>query len=278
MADDDRGTHRPIVPRDPELALAGVPRHWLANSAAATGLANAVNLLFPIGERYFVRSVNAFKAVWARDPELAARVKGFYAQEGRHAHAHDELNEVIASQGYDIAPFLRWYAASSARWEKYTPKKLRLAATAAAEHFTALMAEGALSREDPLLDASDPEMAKLLGWHAVEEIEHKSVAFDVLRAVDPSYLLRIAGLALATFQLGRYWYVGARTMWRQDGMSVREAVATLRAMPADKPLVQRVFLRGIREYLRRDFHPDDRDTYPLAREWLEKMGDAVAAA
>jgi len=274
---DDRPTQRPIVPRDPDLHLDGVPRHWLAGSAAATGLANAVNMLFPIGERFFVRSVNAYKAVWSKDPELAARVKGFYAQEGRHAHAHDEFNAVLAAQGYDIEPFLAWYEQSSARWERWSPPKLRLAATAAAEHFTALMAEGALSGEDRLFAVADPEVAKLLGWHAVEEIEHKSVAFDVLRQVDPSYLLRIAGLAMATFQLGRFWYVGARTLWRQDGMTVREAVRALRALPGERSLFRRVFLRGVAAYLRRDFHPDQRDTYPLARDWLARMGDAVAA-
>jgi uncharacterized protein len=268
---------RPIVVRDPDLDLASVPRHWLANSAAATGLANAVNLLFPIGERFFVRSVHAFKPVWSKDPELAARVKAFYAQEGHHASAHDDFNAVLAQQGYRLEPFLRWYAKSTAWWEKRMPAKLALASTAAAEHFTAIMAENALSGQDHLFRSAHPEMVRLLGWHAVEEIEHKAVAFDVLRRVDPSYWLRVAGLAYATVQLGRYWAVGARVLWKQDGMTVRQALRALREMPGDKQLIRNVFGRGIREYLRRDFHPDDNDNYGMAQAWLAQMTATVAA-
>jgi uncharacterized protein len=268
---------RPIVVRDPDLDLASVPRHWLAGSAAATGIANAVNMLFPIGERFFVRSVNAFKPIWSKDPELAARVRGFYAQEGHHASAHDDFNAVLARQGYRIDKFLAWYAESNAWWERRMPPKLRLAATAAAEHFTAIMAEGALSGEDYLFASAHPEMIKLLGWHAVEEIEHKAVAFDVLEKVDPSYWLRIAGLAYATVMLGRFWVVGARVLWRQDGLTPRQAFAQLRTLRRRDPLVQRVFLRGIREYLRPGFHPDDRDNYAMAQAWLARMTGSVAA-
>jgi predicted metal-dependent hydrolase len=267
----------PIVVRDPDFELDTVPRHWLANSAAATGLANAVNMLFPIGERFFVRSVNAFKSVWQDDPELAARVKAFYGQEGHHAAAHDDFNAVLARHGYDVDPFLRWYAASNAAWERRTPAKLRLAATAAAEHFTAIMAENALSGADRLFVAAHPEMVRLLGWHAVEEIEHKAVAFDVLRRVDPSYWLRMAGLAYATLQLGRYWAVGARTLWCQDGLTVRQALRALRALPGEKTLIRRVFVAGIREYMRPSFHPDDRDNYGMAQAWLARMTAGVAA-
>jgi predicted metal-dependent hydrolase len=268
---------RPIVVRDPDLDLSTVPRHWLAGSAAATGLANAVNMLFPIGERFFVRSVNAFKSVWSKDPELAARVKAFYAQEGHHASAHDDFNAVLAAQGYKVERFLEWYAKSNAWWEKRLPAKLALASTAAAEHFTAIMAEGALSGRDHLFAAAHPEMIRLLGWHAVEEIEHKAVAFDVLKRVDPSYWLRVAGLAYATLQLGRYWAVGARVLWKQDGMTVREALRQLRAIKGEGDLVRNVFGRGIREYLRPDFHPDDNDNYEMAQAWLAKLTATVAA-
>ena len=266
----------PIVVRDPDFDLADVPRHWLANSAAATGLANAINMLFPVGERFFVRSVNAFKAAWRDDPALAARVKAFYAQEGHHASAHDDFNAVLARH-YAVDRFLRWYAEDNAKWERRMPAKLRLATTAAAEHFTAIMAENALSGEDKLFAAAHPEMVRLLGWHAVEEIEHKAVAFDVLKRVDPSYWLRMAGLAYATIMLGRYWLIGARVLWRQDGMTAREAIRALRAMPGEKTLIRRVFVAGIREYMRPSFHPDDRDNDEMAQAWLARMTAGVAA-
>ena len=265
-----------ITVRDPELDLSAVPRHWFDGHVACTGFVNAVSMLFPWGERFFVRSVYAYKSVWADDPVLAARVRGFAGQEGRHAHVHDAMNALLRAQGYSIDRFLDWYASDSARWEARISPALRLATTAAAEHFTAILAENALSGDDGLLAKAHPEVAALLGWHAVEEIEHRSVAFDVLQRVDSSYALRVAGLALATMLLGKYWAVGARVLWRQDGLTVRAALRQLRGMQRDYPLLRRVFLRGIREYVRPDFHPDRRDLDSLARAWLERNGQRFA--
>jgi len=267
----------PIVVRDPDFDLADVPRHWLANSAAATGLANAINMLFPVGERFFVRSVNAFKAAWRDDPALAARVKAFYAQEGHHASAHDDFNAVLARH-YAVDRFLRWYAEDNAKWERRMPAKLRLATTAAAEHFTAIMAESALTTDG--LAVAHPEMRKLLLWHAAEEIEHKHVAFDVLQAVNPSYALRMAGLALATVNLAAWWMVATAMLLHQDGVTPRSARREMKAIRAhtaqmqrpEQPIFSGVFARGIREYARRDFHPRQHDNYALAAAYLAQAG------
>src|SRR5215831_15345993 len=165
-------TARPIVPRDLDVDFSAVPRRWLANSATATAIANGVNLLFPHGERFFVRSVNHF-VDQIDDPELRAAIKGFFGQEGRHAHAHDRFNQILRAQGYEIDRFLDSYKRLSSWLEAHTPAKLNLAVTAAAEHFTAILAEGAFTRN--VLDTAAPEMRQLLAWHAAEEIEHKAV-------------------------------------------------------------------------------------------------------
>src|SRR5580698_5116486 len=97
------------TPRDFDEDLTGVPRHWFAGSAAATAVSNGINLLFPHGERFFVRSVHKFEDS-ITDPTLRAQIKGFYGQEGRHAHAHDDFNQVLRAQGYEIDRFLERYA------------------------------------------------------------------------------------------------------------------------------------------------------------------------
>jgi uncharacterized protein len=125
-------------------------------------------------------------------------------------------------------------------------------------------------------------MRELLLWHAAEEIEHKSVAFDVLKQVNPSYALRIAGLALATINLTGFWAVGAIMLLRQEKLGwhgVRGQLRAMRARHGGDPIMRRVFARGIREYLRRDFHPSQNDNYALARAYLERAGlEAPAAA
>ena len=265
----------PIVPRDLDVDFTGVPRHWMANNAVATAISNGVNMLFPAGERFFVRSVKHFAGDIA-DPELRAQVKGFFGQEGRHAREHDRFNDIMRGQGFRIDGFLDFYERTQRRIERASPPKLRLATTAACEHFTAIMAEGAFTRG--ALDNADPRMQTLLAWHAAEEIEHKAVAFDVLQQVDPSYALRVAGMALATTFLAGYWIAATRMLLRQEGISGRQALRELRALGDRDPIVRRVFVSGIRAYLRRDFHPDQHDQRELAPRWFAAHGLAMPAA
>jgi predicted metal-dependent hydrolase len=260
------------IPRNPGVDLTGVPKHWVAGNPVATAISNGINLLFPHGERFFVRSVHHYLDQ-ITDPTLKAQVKAFFKQEGHHASAHDDFNVVLRAQGFEIDRFLDRYA-KIARWlEDHMPPKLNLAGTAAAEHFTAILADG--SFENGILDVLDPAMQKLLAWHAAEEIEHKAVAFDVLRQIDPSYWLRIAGLAHATILLSSFWAWSTVSLLRQEKLGwrgVRKSLAAMKVRPDDGPIVRRVFLRGIRQYIRRDFHPSDNANEHLARAWFEKHG------
>ncbi len=258
-----------IVPKNLASDFSQVPRHWLANNATATAISNGVNMLFPHGERFFVRSVKHFLDQ-VEEPTLRAQVKAFFGQEGRHAREHDRFNEILRTQGFAIDQFLASYHAISSWVEARTPPRLRLAITAASEHFTAIMAEGAFSQQ--MLDAAAPAVRDLLAWHAAEEIEHKSVAYDVLQTVDPSYWLRILGLAMATVLLGGFWVWGAAVLMRQDGLTLRVALRDLEALRQHDPVVRRVFVRGIREYLRRDFHPNDNRNETIAAEWYAARG------
>ena len=263
------------VPRDPDVDLSGVPRHWLGGNAAATAISNGLNMLFPAGERFFVRSVNRY-VDRIQDPVLREQVRAFFKQEGKHASAHDDLNDVLRAQGFAIDAFLDRYERIT-RWiEKRVPARLNLAGTAAAEHYTAIMAEGAFTKG--ILDELDPRMQKLLAWHAAEEIEHKAVAFDVLREVDDRYALRIAGLIYATVMLGMFWATATTMLLRQEKLGLRGTLRELRKMRAGDPVIQRVFLRGIRQYIRRDFHPSDNGTEHLAAQWFAAHGHPFTEA
>ena len=265
---------RAITPRDLHVDFAPVPRHWLAGSAVATAVANGVNLLFPHGERFFVRSVKHFLDR-VDDPDLREQIKGFFGQEGRHAREHERFTSILREQGYEIDRFLASYEKIT-RWiEERTSPELHLAITAAAEHFTAILAEGALRGR--MLDAAAPEVRALLAWHAAEEIEHKAVAYDVLQRIDPSYRLRVLGLALATLFLGGFWLWAAAALVRQDQLRWRVAVRQLRAMPQE-PVIRRVFLRGIRSYLRPGFHPSQLPNETLAAEWFAARGMTLPEA
>jgi hypothetical protein len=257
------------IPRVLDVDLTQVPRHWMAGSAVGTAISNGINMLFPHGERFFVRSVNHYLDR-VEDPHLREQAKAFFKQEGHHASAHDDFNEVLRTQGFQIDRFLDRYKAITSWLEKRLPARLNLAGTAAAEHYTAIMADGAFQRG--VLDATHPAMKRLLAWHAAEEIEHKAVAFDVLREVDPSYALRMAGLAYATVTLGTFWAWATVMLLRQEKLGWRAILREMRAMRGDDPIIQRVFIAGIRQYMKRGFHPRDNANERLAAQWFAANG------
>ncbi len=288
------GAPSDIRVRSPKFDFTGVPRRWLLGSRIASNVANGANLLFPAGERFFVRSVRRYldRLDPVADAQLLSDVRAFSQQEGRHAAAHERAFEVLRAQGYDIDTFLRVYEAIAfGAIEKVVPHKLSLAATAACEHFTAILAEAGLT--DGVMDHAHPVMRELLLWHAVEEIEHRSVAFDVLLKVDSSYALRMAGLAMASSMLGSFWVLGALHLLAQDGdpagllremrigrqKKKRQAEAaragtldaTKEAILPQKGIMTRVFGRGIRDYVRRDFHPAERDLGPVVEQAMRTV-------
>ncbi len=271
----------PPTPRTPRIGFTDVPRAWLAGSIVASQIANGVNLLFPAGERFFVRSVHRYLDR-IDDPSLRAQVKGFAGQEGRHANAHEKYFDTMRAQGYDVDAILEPYEKLAyERIEKIAPHALRLAVTVAAEHFTAILAEEALT--DGALEHAHPAVRQLLYWHAVEELEHKAVAFDVLRTVHPGYLLRMLGLFVATACLAGFWFSATRKLLAQDGVSWKQArreIAELEAeakrekaagRPAPKAIGRTVFLNGILGYMRPGFHPHDRDHSELVAETLARL-------
>ena len=265
-------------PRRPDLPFGGspIPRYWFGGSALATHLANGLNLLFPDGERLFVKSVRYYRDAIAEDPMLRREVEGFFGQEGSHAREHQRFFEILREQGYPIDDLLTDFRRSLRALEKLPPA-FQLAGTAAAEHFTATMAHHALSRQD--LEHAHPTVRHLLMWHAAEEIEHKAVAFDVLQKVEPSYLVRVAGLALASMVLGYWWYRATRMLLRHDGLGraevrrERELLAETRS-EGDEGIARGVFLKGIVEYLRPGFHPWQVDDLHLAERYLGEHGMA----
>ena len=105
-----------------------------------------------------------------------------------------------------------------------------------------------------------------------EEIEHKAVAFDVLQQVDDSYALRIAGLIYSTVMLSSFWFAATVMLLRQEKLGLRGILRELRKMRADDPIIQRVFIAGIKQYIRRDFHPRDNANEHIAAQWFEARG------
>lgn len=282
MLDPRHDTPRPIPVRAPRFGLDEITRGWLATDPLASDLVDALSLVFPEGERFFIRSVIAFADRYEADPELRARVRGFVGQEGRHGHEHDRMNRAIAARGHDVAGYLRFYkGVMYGVVEPATPKHWRLASTAALEHMTATLAEVALTT--PLLESAHPELARLLRWHAAEEIEHRSVAFDVLQKVDPRLRTRAVGLGIGVGTLLFAWttaFAMLRFEDRAGSWRPRDARKSRRFWGAAQRTVPYV-LRSLVRYLDRDFHPDEVTDPKIDEAYAEvvrELGQLAAAA
>jgi predicted metal-dependent hydrolase len=188
---------RDITPRVPEFEFPGdTPRYWLDDDPFSTLLMNALSLTFPEGERFFVASVRALKQ-HVQDPQLERQVRGFLAQESFHRREHDAFNAYLRKVGIDVDTYYAEVAALLEGTRERGNAHVQLALTCALEHFTAIMAEEWLS--SPTLSRGAHESIRpLWTWHAIEELDHKAVAFDVFRAAGGGYFLRVVVMIFAT--------------------------------------------------------------------------------
>jgi predicted metal-dependent hydrolase len=248
-----------------------IPLHWNGEDILATHMVNALNLLFPAGERYFIRTVRPFLER-ITDPELRKQANAFIAQEVQHGREHERFFDILEAQGFGLAPFLKLYQrVAFGLIEPACSPKLRLAVTAAVEHYTAAFAEEALCYWLPRARAH-PVMADLYRWHALEEIEHKSVAYDVLQAVAPGYARRLAGLLIATTTLGGFWFLGTAALLRMDRQArPRKLLHQLRHGEMLKVLSRGTMGRAFVRYLRPGFHPSQIPHEELARQALAEL-------
>ncbi len=271
-----------ITPRNRKFTDdASRPRWWLGGDAYATAWHNALSITFPAGETFFIETVRRFqKDVPA---PLAAQIKDFVRQEAFHTREHNSFNKRVIDDGYDVTDAIKQVEDSLAEAREGHPVA-QLSITVSLEHFTAIFAHLAL--KDPSLYANtDSESARMWLWHAIEEIEHKSVAFDtyahIMRDVKP---IKRWGIRCAVFARVSKDFVIKR--WReslnllaQDGITGFKARAGLAWYLWGRPgLLRRVLLPWL-SYFQPGFHPwqiDDRDLIAGAEAQYDLAEPAAA--
>jgi hypothetical protein len=262
-----------ITVRNLRFPLRETPKYWLGGERAVSMLLDHLSIVFPPGETFFMNSVRAFDAQ-IEDPELRAAMRGFHAQEALHGREHTHYNERLAGLGYPVEAIDRSAKHILGVARLVLSKRAQLAVTAALEHFTALLAQVALG-DQSFLRKADPEMDALWRWHAAEENEHASVAFDVFKQVGGSYFLRVYMMVLATvFFLAKVFEHQVRMMWADKILfSLPEWRALYRFLFVDPAIVKRVF-KPYLQYYRRDFHPHQIDASALLEDWKREFASA----
>lgn len=259
-----------VIPRDIHFVTAQARgQYWLGGDPVGTAVLNALSLTFPDGEKLFMDAVRHYRS--RVSGKLADEVRAFLAQEAIHSREHHALNAIIDPGKYPVAEVLATIRHRIAFNRSKGPFAMLLS-TIALEHFTAMMADMHMQHRG-LFENADPEIARLWRWHAMEETEHKAVAFDVFLAVtrDMSplkrYLLRTWSMAYITWHFTRNIASHASRLLQADGYSAQEARRAVRRFLWRDP---GIFRRGWRSYLawyRPGFHPWHLDNRAALDEW-----------
>jgi predicted metal-dependent hydrolase len=274
-----RPTGIPVRRPDVDLANADIDRWIVPGDPILSHVMAALSAVFPNGEDFFVESVRAFRSQIEDNPELKAKVKGFIGQEAMHGREHRAFNERLAALGYPTEEADRNLLTAAHRLQRL-PAVVQLSITAASEHFTSVLAHAILSDEatrTTLFPAPDLEL--LLTWHALEELEHKEVAFDLFDEVSGSYPIRVLGLLLAAVGFGPVVVRSA-----VGGIVADRRHLTPRALRRNLHHLRRQHMFGLRAgrklagYLNPRHHPRHLHTDDLVVEWRDRLAPSMRTA
>ena len=256
-------------------------RWWLAGDPAATAFFNALSCTFPAGEKFFIDSVRRFRD--EVDAPLQEQISAFIAQESIHTREHVVFNKLAKDAGYDVEA-LENRAKKALEFARNRSPRRQLAATCALEHFTAILAHHLLKNDGRDLDGAPKDAARLWSWHAMEEIEHKGVAFDTFMAVTRGmvpphrYAMRIFAMIMATIILFSVIRANMADLYREDGLKGRSVWKETRSYLFGRSGLLRRALPDYLRYFKPGFHPWDHDDRALIARAAERFDLAAAAA
>jgi uncharacterized protein len=231
----------------------------------------ALSMTMPYLEPYLIRTMKVALEKIA-DPVLAEDVRRFSQQEGHHYRNHALFNDRIRSQ-FDEAVAGRLRAIESALdadYHRFTREKRLRFNVAYAEGFEAMTCAGALAAAEhgAFDDRAAMPGGEIWAWHMAEEIEHRTVAFEVFEHLVGSYPYRIV--------------VGTWSQWHYVSYIRRFAQcmagALGRRLASPRGPVQRA---AARRYLRTWspwYHPARVDVPPGVEEILSRYSAMAATS
>lgn len=177
--------------RKPEIHFdESIKKYHIGNNAYKTFYFIAFHLMLPEGERFFIRSAQNFSSK-IQNAKQRKQVMEFCGQEGNHSNTIQQYLNMLNFWGYPVERLQNKTRTFLNRVLKKFPKQFQLAFTVGTEHLTTSMVE-ALYEAGTINDKETCLKIRFFWYyHALEELEHKAVAYDLFSEIYPrSYFLR----------------------------------------------------------------------------------------
>lgn len=272
----DQGSRTPpginIRPRKMGFTLgSGYRANWAQGDPIKTSFLNAVSCILPMGEDFFLKTMRNYRNM-ITDEKLQQDARYFCGQEGHHAFEHRKFNTLLAAQYPGLQRLDEFYEWINLGILRNSSPATQFSYTTGAEHLTSIMSHAFLSDCSRWVEDHD-EIAAMLIWHTVEEIEHKSVCFDVFQHVDGHYGRRLFGFMVLNLWLSSAVLSRQLYMLQQDGelakpQTWRNLLRFYLGRYSDgKPGVLPLLAYDYAQYFRPDFHPWEVDDRHLIEKW-----------
>jgi uncharacterized protein len=222
-------TDVPLKQRNVKFDWSETPIDWIPNEPYASYFINEINLILPAGEFWFCRLYNKALPL-ITDEKLKEDVRGFIKQEAMHARGHSSATEeYLAARGIKTERnqlLMKWlfdvvlddtpFGKKVPAWLERRWLLARLGLVATIEHMTCVLGMYVLENKKWDELNSDQVLLDLIRWHGAEEVEHRSVAFDLYKHLGGDYLSRYYLAAVVVPMIIGLWVDGAANIAGQD--------------------------------------------------------------
>ncbi|OUS28415.1 hypothetical protein A9Q99_12910 [Gammaproteobacteria bacterium 45_16_T64] len=256
-------------------------RYWHSNDPVTTHFFNALQSTFPEGERYFIDSARDARNKIGKEnlsSTLQSQIDMFIRQEAYHGQHHEDWNQALTAQGYDKIEKYSEELKSIRLWaKKNIPAETRLSITSAAEHFTASMAHLFIYKRPDFIRGASESFQQVLLYHALEEVEHKAVCFDLYTASKGGYKLRMLGLVFSSINLMKHVSKRHIYLLKQDGQwTLSNRLKAMNLIWGPKGIAIQL-LPYILMYTKPNFHPWETDERAMLRSSFQDIFDQLDA-
>lgn len=242
------------VARNIRFDLSNAPKNWHGAGQGASAFFDALSIMLPQAERYMIKHTLKLRKK-IDDPALLEDIKFFKAQEATHTREHENYNKRLRKLGYDVDG-LEKKQAKTLRWmEDNFSEEANVAFVVCFEHVTSVMS-GRVLNDPRFLDLAEPAFRDIWEWHALEEFEHQSVAFDLLQEIRPGYFFRCWVMLIATYEFIKLGIRNMHSVYRTDKSRLSwSALSSAAGYLFFKPGLLRKMVLPYLDFFRPGFHP-----------------------